>query len=145
VRVKWSLEIKEQFSDLSIISMITANKSTVKVNFEDGIYIKGRRTEFEKVPVCGGKLEVWLQVDKEKKEFFGKEFLIEVDPKDFYKNLSDLLLSKILFQKTLSFLYQPAARLLIFLRIPVPFQTLSFFPLCIFRPQNLLSLYFYWL
>ena len=75
VRVKWSLEMKEQFSDLSIISMITANKSTVKGNFEDGIYIKGRRTEFEKVPVCGGKLEVWLPVDKEKKEFFGKEFV----------------------------------------------------------------------
>ena len=75
MRVKWSLEMEEQFRDLSIISMITANKSTVKGNFEDGIYIKGRRTEFERVSVCGGRLEVWLPVDKEKKELFGKEFV----------------------------------------------------------------------
>ena len=73
--MKWSLEIEGQFSDLSIISMITANKSLVKGNFEDGVYIKGKRAEFDKVPVCGGKLEVWLPVDKEKKELFGKEFV----------------------------------------------------------------------
>ena len=67
--------MEEQFSDLSIISMIIANKSPVKGNFVDGVYIKGKRTEFEKVPVCGGRLEVWLPVNKEKKEHYGKEFV----------------------------------------------------------------------
>lgn len=67
--------MEEQFSDLSIISMITANKCPVKGNFEDGVYIKGKRTGFEKVPVCGGRLGVWLPVDKEKKEYFGSEFV----------------------------------------------------------------------
>lgn len=75
VRMKWSLEIEEQFNDLSIISMITADKSPVRGNFEDGVYIKGKKTEFEKVLVCEGRLGIWLPIEREKKEYYGKEFV----------------------------------------------------------------------
>lgn len=42
---------------------------------KDRVYIKGKRTEFEKVLVCKGRLGIWLPIEREKKEYYGKEFV----------------------------------------------------------------------
>ena len=73
--MKWNLAIEEQFQDLSIISELVREKVTVKGNFEDGIYIRGKQAKFEKVPVCGNKVSVYLPVERKQTEKFGKEFV----------------------------------------------------------------------
>lgn len=73
--MKWNLAIEEQFQDLTIISELVKEKVTVKGNFEDGIYIRGKQAEFEKVPVCGNKVSVYLPVERKQTEKFGKEFV----------------------------------------------------------------------
>lgn len=71
--------MEKQFIDLSIINMLLKEKSTVKGSFEEGIYIKERKVEFEKIPVCCGQIYVYLPKKRLHKEIYGKEFVCPDD------------------------------------------------------------------
>lgn len=72
--MRWTLEMEEEFIDLEIMKILLDEKRNVKGNFNDGIYIKEKRTEFAKIPVLNDEISVYLPEDREKKEHYGKVF-----------------------------------------------------------------------
>lgn len=72
--MRWTLEMEEEFIDLEIMKILLDEKRNVKGNFDDGIYIKEKRTEFSKISLLNNEIELYLPEDKAKKEHYGKEF-----------------------------------------------------------------------
>ena len=77
----WTEEDEEKYKDLEIIRMIVREKSLLKGNFEDKIYLKGKGIEFEKVAILGNKYEMYLPINRNKDNNLDKFFL----PKDEFE------------------------------------------------------------
>ncbi len=74
-RMKWNPEMESQWKDLSVIGILVKEKQTVKGNFQDGLFIKEKRVEFEKVSICEGRILAYLPLERERKERYGRKFV----------------------------------------------------------------------
>ncbi len=73
--MRWLPEMEEKFIDLDIMEKILEDKRTIRGNFTDGIYIKERKTDFEKAEFLNGEIKIYLPIGKVKKEHYGKKFI----------------------------------------------------------------------
>lgn len=71
----WTEEDEEKYKDLEIVQIIVQEKSLLRGDFQDKIYLKGKGIEFEKVTILGEKYEMYLPINRNKDENLDKFFL----------------------------------------------------------------------
>lgn len=77
--MRWTLEMEEEFTDLKIVAELTKDRSIIKGNFEEGLYIRGKKAEFEKVSILDDKIKLYLPLNREKIENCGSKFAYPID------------------------------------------------------------------
>ena len=62
----WMEEDEKKYRDLDIIRMIVREKNLLREDFEDVLFLQGKKLKVEKVNVYAGKYEMYLPINRNK-------------------------------------------------------------------------------